>query len=180
LDYVQQQLLESTAGLNFVEFLFLASFKMLKSNSKDSALSFKYLTELFVEVFRLFEKAFQKIKTTQLFSLLPTFLMILETYHGSLISVHPNAEIITCLLRIIENMQRPELNEVYGLINDCEYEGISSTTEKLYETSHPLERGKNYNFSPRRFHNATLILLDLDKRCQSDPNNDNLCLQIIH
>jgi hypothetical protein len=43
-----------------------------------------------------------------------------------------------------------------------------------------LERGKNYNFPPRAFPNASLILLDLDKRCQSDPNNDTLNIQILH
>ena len=83
---------------------------MLKSNTKDSRAYNKYETELFIEVLRLFEKVFVKVKTAQLYTLLPTLLMIVEVYHGSLTSVHPNQEIISSLLKLIEYMQRPELN----------------------------------------------------------------------
>lgn len=112
--------------------------------------------------------------------MLPTLLMIIQVYHGSLVSFIPNQNILDSLFKIVECLQRPEFNEIYGVIDDFEYEGISPTTEKIYETSHPLERGKNYNFPQRKFKNATLVLLDLDKRCQSDPNNDTLTIQTVH
>lgn len=106
--------------------------------------------------------------------------MIIQTYHASLVAFRPNQKIVDSLLKILESLQRPEFNEVYNVLEDCEYEGISPTTEKIYETSHPLERGKNYNFPQRKFQNASLVLLDLDKRCQSDPNNDTLTIQTVH
>jgi len=43
-----------------------------------------------------------------------------------------------------------------------------------------VERGKNYNFAPKTFQNASYLLLDLDRRCQSDSNNDTLSVQMIH
>lgn len=89
LSYLQEQMLYGEAGRNLVEFLFLASLKMLRSNTKDSQLYCKYETELFVEVLRLFEKVFLKVKTSQMYALLPTLLMIVEVYHGSLTSVEP-------------------------------------------------------------------------------------------
>lgn len=45
-----------------------------------------------------------------MYTLLPTLLMIVEVYHGSLISVHPRQEIISILLKLIELIQHPELN----------------------------------------------------------------------
>lgn len=106
--------------------------------------------------------------------------MIVELYHGSLAPLAPNQDVINSLLKSIESIQKPEFNEVLAFVEEGEYEGISPTSQKIYETSHPLQRGKNYNFPPRFFHNASLILLDLDKRCQSDPNNDTLNIQILH
>jgi len=101
---------------------------MLKLNFKDSKLCFKYETELFIEVLKLYEKTFATIKTSEIYSLLPTLLMIVEIYHGSLISIHPNRSIVSSLLKIVENLQRPELNEMHSLLNDCEYEGVSPIT----------------------------------------------------
>lgn len=153
---------------------------MLVTNSKDSAVYYKYLEELFVQVLKLYEKALPKLTIREVSWCLATLLMIVQIYHGSLLPLRPNQEILNSMLKIFENLQCPEFNEIFAQLQDAEFEGVSPTTEKIYETSHPLERGKNYNFPARKFQNATILLLELDKRCQSDPNNDVLTVQIIH
>lgn len=180
LDYLQHQLLESEAGNKLLEFLFLASLKMLVGDNKDSALFLKRLSGLFSEVFRLYETVLPRVKTAQLFALLPTVLMVIEVYHGSLVPLAPDQDIIASLVKIVESLQRPELSEYSSVLDDSEFEGISAATEKIYETSHPLERGKNINFPARKFPNASVLLLDLDKRCQSDPSDDTLTIQVVH
>lgn len=153
---------------------------MLKDNSKNSQLYLKYISELFIELFRLYEKILSKSKPEQLYSTIPTVLLIVEIYHASLVPLHPRQEIVSSLLKIIEYLQKPEFNEILSSMEDFEYEGISPTSEKIYETSHPLERGKNYNFPSRVYPHATILMLELDKRCQSDSNNDTLNIQLLH
>lgn len=109
LDFIAEKMIESEAGVQLVEFLFLSSYKLLKSNPKNCGLALKYETQLFAEVLKLFEKTVQKIRTNELFQILPTLLMIIELYHGSLAAIHPNQDIISALLKVIESIQRPEL-----------------------------------------------------------------------
>lgn len=52
--------------------------------------------------------------------------------------------------------------------------------EKIYETSHPLERGKSQSFPSANFPESSLLFLDFDKRCQSDQNHDIMTIQLIH
>ena len=73
---------------------------MLTSNPKNSANFHKYFTELFIEVFGIYERVIPKIKTLQVFNLLPTFIFIVEIYHGSPVSLHPNQAIVNSLLHI--------------------------------------------------------------------------------
>lgn len=64
--------------------------------------------------------------------------MVVQLYHGSLVPLTPSQDIINSLLKAIEHIQKPEFNEVLGLLEEGEFEGISPSTEKIYETSHPL------------------------------------------
>jgi hypothetical protein len=107
LEFITKQCLESEFGNKFVEFLFLNAFKMLKDNSKNSQLYLKYISELFIELFRLYEKILSKSKPEQLYSTIPTVLLIVEIYHASLVPLHPRQEIVSSLLKIIEYLQKP-------------------------------------------------------------------------
>lgn len=42
--------------------------------------------------------------------------MVVELYHGSLVPLTPNQNIITYLLKAIEHMQKPEFNEALTLL----------------------------------------------------------------
>lgn len=77
-------------------------------------------------------------------------------------------------------MQKKDVSNLLKLLEDMEFEGISQTFEKNHETPHPIERGKNQSFPPLKNPEASLIYAEFDKRCQSDPNHDNLSIQITH
>jgi hypothetical protein len=110
LDYALRSALEGETGNQFIQFLFMNSLKLLTDNCKDSHLFIKYQSQVFVEIFRLYEKLLGKGKIEQLYDLLPTVLLVIEIYHASLVPVHPVQEIVSSLLKIIEYLLRPEFN----------------------------------------------------------------------
>jgi hypothetical protein len=121
LDYLQQRALSSPTGSKFIELLFLNAFKLVNSNTKDQTAFLRHIQELFTEVFRLYEQVLAKCKAEQLHYILPTFLMVVELYHGSLVPLTPNQNIITYLLKAIEHMQKPEFNEALTLLEESEF-----------------------------------------------------------
>lgn len=87
---------------------------------------------------------------------------------------------VETLIKIIESLSKKDLLKALENIEEIEYEGISQTSEKVYETPHPIEKGKSQNFPQAVYPEATLIFADFDKRCQSDMNHDIMTIQLIH
>ena len=54
--------------------------------------------------------------------------------------------------------------------------GVDQTTERVFETSHPYERGKPQVFEETHFPDAIAIVVDFDPRCSSDPSHDFLSI----
>jgi hypothetical protein len=54
LDYLMQRAVSSPTGNKFIEQLFLSSFKLLNSNTKDLSAFLRHQHDLFAEVFRLY------------------------------------------------------------------------------------------------------------------------------
>eukprot|EP01015_Nassula_variabilis_P000433 TRINITY_DN1021_c0_g1_i11.p1 TRINITY_DN1021_c0_g1~~TRINITY_DN1021_c0_g1_i11.p1 ORF type:complete len:410 (+),score=84.11 TRINITY_DN1021_c0_g1_i11:65-1294(+) len=55
-------------------------------------------------------------------------------------------------------------------------EGIDQFQEKVFETNHPYERGKVQTFDTCNFPGAIALVVEFDKRCQSDASQDFLVL----
>ena len=51
---------------------------------------------------------------------------------------------------------------------------MDQTTDRVFETSHPYERGKPHVFEETHFPGALAISVDFDQRCSSDPSHDFL------
>ncbi len=113
-------------------------------------------------------------------SLIPTISFITQVYFSSAVRLLGNANIIKSLLKIIELVQKPELIGFYDCVKNLEFEGVSAIQERVYETCHPLERGKSQSFPSANFPEASLLFLEFDKRCQSDQNHDIMTIQLIH
>jgi len=56
-------------------------------------------------------------------------------------------------------------------------EGVDQTAEKVYETNHPIERGKVTSFELGIFPGAIGVAIEFDKRCQCDTKNDFMVIQ---
>jgi len=55
-------------------------------------------------------------------------------------------------------------------------EGIDAIVEKIFETNHPYERGKQIFYEETYFPDAIAIAVEFDRRCQSDTSNDYLII----
>ncbi len=107
LEYLQQRVLAGPTGSRFLELLFLSSFKLINTNTRDQAPFLRHLHDLFAEVFRLYERILSRSRAEQLHYILPTFLLVVQLYHGSLVPLSPSLDIINSLLKVIESIQKP-------------------------------------------------------------------------
>lgn len=55
-------------------------------------------------------------------------------------------------------------------------EGVNETRQHVMETLHPYERGKIIPFEQITFHGAIALVVDFDKKCQSDQSHDFLVI----
>lgn len=83
--------------------------------------------------------------------------------------------ILELMMTVSENNKGEKLNllsHLFAIAN----EGIDQVQEKVFETNHPYERGKVQSFDQFHFPGALAISIEMDKRCQSDTQNDCLII----
>lgn len=160
--------------LDLLVYLLLASFSF--AWGLEAKAEYECQLELVEKVFDLLAEEISRAERGRLQPLLLLLTMTVRLYLASGMAAAAPVSLVARMIGLIGQLVKLESKATLEKVYVNHFEGIEQLSEQVFETSHPYERGRQLPPETFKFPGAIAIFIELDKRCQSDANNDFLSI----